>query len=60
MGYRFLGVCPQRLLKKADIYKISYASVIGSIMYAMLYTSPDIARVVSVMSRYRADLGLEH
>ena len=39
---------------------IPYASAIGSIMYVMLCTRPDIAHALSVMSRYQADPGLEH
>ena len=39
---------------------IPYASAIGSIMYAMLCTRPDIAHALSVTSRYQADPGLEH
>ena len=39
---------------------IPYASAIGSIMYAMLCTRPDIAHALSVTSRYQVDPGLEH
>ena len=34
---------------------VPYASAIGSLMYAMLCTRPDIAYAVSVTSRYQAD-----
>ena len=40
--------------------KISYASAIGSLMYTMLYTRPDIAHAMSVMSRYQSNPGEEH
>ena len=40
--------------------KIPYASAIGSIMYAMLCTRPDVAHAVSLTSRYQSDPGLEH
>ena len=40
--------------------KIPYASAIGSLMYAMLCTRPDIAHVVSVTSKYQSNLGEEH
>src|SRR4051812_47698663 len=40
--------------------KTPYASAIGSIMYAMLCTRPDIAYVVSLTRRYQSDLGLDH
>ena len=39
---------------------IPYASAIGSIIYVMLCTRPDIAHALSVTSRYQADPGLEH
>ncbi|KAK1683719.1 hypothetical protein QYE76_044567 [Lolium multiflorum] len=40
--------------------KIPYASAVGSIMYAMLCTRPDIAHAVSLTSRYQSDPGMEH
>ncbi|KAK1572908.1 hypothetical protein QYE76_027175, partial [Lolium multiflorum] len=40
--------------------QIPYASAVGSIMYAMLCTRPDIAHAVSLTSRYQSDLGMEH
>ncbi|XP_031265676.1 secreted RxLR effector protein 161-like [Pistacia vera] len=39
---------------------IPYASVIGSLMYAMLCTRPDIAYAVSVTSRYQSDPREKH
>ena len=32
--------------------KVPYASAIGSLMYAMVCTRPDIARAVGVVSRF--------
>ena len=32
--------------------KVPYASAIGSLMYVMVFTRPDIAHVVGVVSRY--------
>src|SRR4051812_37052452 len=40
--------------------KILYASAIGSIMYSMLCTIPDIAHAVSLTNRYQCDPGVEH
>ena len=34
------------------ISKVPYASTIGSLMYAMVYTKLDIANVVGVVSRF--------
>ncbi|CAN6580971.1 unnamed protein product [Malus baccata var. baccata] len=39
---------------------ILYASAIGSLMYAMICTRPDIAYVVSITSRYQSNPGLKH
>ena len=39
---------------------ISYASAVGSLMYAMLCTRPDIYFVVGMVSRYQSDPGEEH
>ena len=39
---------------------IPYASTIGSIMCAMLYTRPDVSYALSVTSRYQSDPGMGH
>ena len=40
--------------------RVSYASAIGSLMYAMICTRPDISHVVSVVSRYIGHPGKMH
>ena len=40
--------------------KIPYASAIGSLMYAMVCTRPDIAHAVGVVSRFMSTPGREH
>ena len=40
--------------------KISYALAIGSIMYAMLCTRPDVSYALSITSRYQSDPGESH
>jgi hypothetical protein len=40
--------------------KIPYASAIGSIMYAMLYTRPDVSYALSATRRYQSDPGDAH
>ncbi|KAK4581857.1 hypothetical protein RGQ29_025142 [Quercus rubra] len=37
-----------------------YASTVGSLMYAMIYTRPDICYVVSIVSRYQSNPGSKH
>ena len=45
---------------RALMEKITYASAIGSIMYAMLCTRPDVAFALSVTSRFQANPGESH
>ena len=40
--------------------KVPYASTVGSLMYAMAYTRPDIAHAVRVVSRFLSNPGKEH
>uniref|UniRef100_A0A2N9EFG4 Reverse transcriptase Ty1/copia-type domain-containing protein n=1 Tax=Fagus sylvatica TaxID=28930 RepID=A0A2N9EFG4_FAGSY len=40
--------------------RVSYASTVGSMMYAMICTRLDISQAVSVFSSYMANLGKEH
>ena len=40
--------------------KVPYASCVGSLMYAMIATRPDIAFAVGVVSRFMADPGKKH
>ena len=37
--------------------KVPYANAVGSLMYAMVCTRPDISQVVGVVSRYMYDPG---
>jgi hypothetical protein len=39
---------------------VPYASAIGSIMYAMLCTRPDVSNALSLTRRYQSDPGVEH
>ena len=39
---------------------IPYASSIGSIMYAMLCTRPNVNLAISLVGRYQSDPGMEH
>jgi len=40
--------------------KVPYANAVGSLMYAMVCTRPDISQAVSVVSRYMHDPGKGH
>ena len=53
----------QRPKTNAEIERmrgISYASAVGSLMYAMLCTKPDICFVIGMVSRYQSEPGEEH
>ena len=39
---------------------VSYSSVVDSLMYAQVFTRPDIAFVVGVLGRYLSDPGQSH
>ena len=39
---------------------IPYASVVGSLMYAILCTRPDICFTIGMVSRYQSNPGPEH
>ena len=45
---------------KETMSNIPYASAIGSIMYAMLSTRPDVALALSLMSRFQSNPGMDH
>ncbi|XP_063942424.1 secreted RxLR effector protein 161-like [Daucus carota subsp. sativus] len=51
---------PKTPEERERMSKIPYASAIGSIMYAMLCTRPDVAYSISVTSRYQSDPGEDH
>ena len=39
---------------------ISYASFVGSIMYAQICTQPDISFAARMLGRYQSNQGMEH
>jgi hypothetical protein len=52
--------CPLTAEERERMSKVPYASAIGSIMYAMICTRPDVSYALSVASRYQADPGESH
>ena len=54
------SMCPKTLEEKEHMKHIPYASAIGSIMYVMLCTRPDVPFALSVTSRYQSNYGEEH
>jgi len=53
-------ICPKTLEEKEKMSKVPYISVIGSLIYAMMCTCPDICYVVGLISRYQSNPGQKH
>jgi ATP-binding cassette subfamily B (MDR/TAP) protein 1 len=51
---------PSTEKEKEAIKNIPYASAVGSLMYTMVCTRPDIAHAVGIVSRFLANPGKEH
>ena len=52
--------CPSEPKEVERMKSIPYASAVGSIMYAMMCTRPDVSYALSMMSRYQANPGESH
>ena len=52
--------CPTTAEDREKMSVVPYASAIGSIMYAMLCTRPDVNLAVSLVGRYQSNHGMEH
>ena len=53
-------MCPKAQDEEDKMSKVPYSLAIGSLMYAMVCTRPDIAHAMGVISRYMSHPGLEH
>jgi hypothetical protein len=53
-------MCPKTLEEKEKMSRVPYASAVGSLMYAMMYTRPDICYTVGLVSRYQSIPGQKH
>ena len=54
------SMSPKNDAEREYMSKVPYASAVGSLMYAMVCTRPDISQAVGVVSRYMHDPGKEH
>ncbi|WKA05320.1 hypothetical protein VitviT2T_023294 [Vitis vinifera] len=52
--------CPKTPQDEEKMRRVPYASAVGSLMYAMLCTRPDICFAVGVVSRYQSNPRLDH
>ncbi|KAH9655417.1 Integrase catalytic domain-containing protein [Citrus sinensis] len=54
------SMCPSNETERKEMSRVPYASAVGSLMFAMICTRPDIAQAVGAVSRYMANPGGEH
>ena len=55
-----LKQCPISEKEKEEISKVLYSFVVGSLMYVMVCTRPDIAHVVGVVNRFLSNPSKKH
>lgn len=55
-----LDMAPKSDFHHEEMFEIPYASVVGSLMYAVVCTKLDIAQVVGVLSRFMSNHSKEH
>ena len=53
-------MCPKTESDKKKMERVPYVSAVGSLMYAMLCTRPDICYAVRLVSRYQSNPGEKH
>ena len=59
--FRFLSSqCPNSQEEENEIFRESSASAVGLLMYAMIYTRPDLAYAVSTVSQFMLNIGRRH
>ena len=52
--------CPKTQEEEEDMSRVPYASAVGSLMYAMVCTRPDIAHAVGLLSKFMSKPGKEN
>ena len=55
-----LAQCPKHQSEIKVMKQISYASVVGSLMYAQVCTRLDLAYIVGMLGRYLSNPGMDH
>lgn len=51
---------PKTEEERKEMSNLPFASIVGSVMYTMVCTRPDIAHAISCVSRYMSDPGKTH
>ena len=54
------AMSPNNEAEREYMSRVPYANAIGSLMYAMVCTRPDISHAVGVVSRYMHNPGKDH
>ncbi|KAK0578560.1 hypothetical protein LWI29_012337 [Acer saccharum] len=54
------ALSPRSLEESRYMEEIPYSSAVGSVMYSIISTRPDLAQAISVLSRYMANPGKGH
>lgn len=52
--------CPENDEERTEMSRIPYSNIVGSIMYSMICSRPDVAHSVSVSSRFMSNYGRQH
>ncbi|XP_057808557.1 secreted RxLR effector protein 161-like [Salvia miltiorrhiza] len=52
--------CPKTDEEKRKMYSVPYSNAVGSIMYMMICTRPDLAYAISILSRFMSNPGKPH
>ena len=61
MGVRlYIEQCPKTEEEEEDMSRVPYASAVSSLMYAMVFTRPDIEHAVGVLSKFMSKSEKEH
>ena len=53
-------MCPKTQEEEDKMSKVAYASIVGSLMYVMVCTKPDIAHAVGLVSKSMNHPRIEH
>jgi len=51
---------PKSPVEEEEMSRVPYASAVGSLMYVMICTRPDLAYAVSTVSRFMSNPGKQH
>ena len=55
-----LSQSPKNDVDKEAMQQFPYASAVGSLMYAQVYTHPNLAFIVGMLGRYMSNPGVDH